>query len=105
VSAILADMPLRLADFLTLKPGDILDTGKPAKGEIEFSIENLLLSLPRRQNLILGDVGPCRLPMTGRREPRLVRGQNVWAVLVGRRCRRKQAKQDNAGCSDHGKSG
>ncbi len=67
--------------------------------------ENLLLSLPRRQNLILGDVGPCRLPMTGRREPRLVRGQNVWAVLVGRRCRRKQAKQDNAGCSDHGKSG
>ncbi len=47
VSAILADMPLRLADFLSLKPGDILDTGKPAGNEIEFSIEKERIFLGR----------------------------------------------------------
>jgi flagellar motor switch protein FliM len=47
VSAILADMPLRLADFLTLKPGDILDTGKSASSEIEFAIEKERIYLGR----------------------------------------------------------
>ena len=36
---------------------------------IEFDIQNLLLSLPRRKHLVLGDVGPCGLPTTGRRKP------------------------------------
>jgi hypothetical protein len=36
---------------------------------IESDIEILLLALPCRQNVVLGDVGPCGLPMTDRREP------------------------------------
>src|SRR4029077_10740497 len=50
---------------------------------VEFRIENLLLALPRRQNWVPGDVGSCRLPMTNRREPGRVRGQNGRAVLIG----------------------
>jgi len=39
VSAVLADMPIRLADLLTLRPGDILDTGKGTDSKLQFSIE------------------------------------------------------------------
>jgi hypothetical protein len=53
---------------------------------IEFCIQNLLFPLRRREDLVLGDVGSCGLPMTGRREPGRMRGQNGWTVLIGRRC-------------------
>ncbi len=39
VAAILADIPLDLADLLTLKPGDILDTGKRAEAELVLALE------------------------------------------------------------------
>jgi flagellar motor switch protein FliM len=39
VSAILADLPLRLADLLTLKPGDIIDTQKPVDSELILAVE------------------------------------------------------------------
>src|SRR3984957_19072803 len=64
---------------------------------IELDVENLLLALPRRQNLVLGNVRPCRLPMTDRREPGQLRGQNGAVVLIARCSRRKQTEQGNAG--------
>jgi len=39
ISAILADLPIRLADLLTLKPGDILDTGKRVGSELLLAVE------------------------------------------------------------------
>jgi flagellar motor switch protein FliM len=39
VSAVLADLPLRLCDLLTLKAGDILDTGKPVQSLLVLAIE------------------------------------------------------------------
>ncbi len=38
LQAILAEIPIRLEDLLTLKSGDILDTGKPAQGDLKLSI-------------------------------------------------------------------
>jgi len=70
---------------------------------IEFDIEDLLPPLPRREYLVLGNVGPRRLPMTGRREPGQMRGQNGWAILIGRHCGRKQAEQDATGQNGYGK--
>src|SRR6185503_11406310 len=39
VTAILADLPLRLADLLTLKPGDIIDTQKRVDSELVLAVE------------------------------------------------------------------
>ncbi len=39
VTAILADLPLRLADLLTLKPGDVIDTQKPVNSELVLAVE------------------------------------------------------------------
>lgn len=52
VGAILTDMPLRLEDFLTLKPGDILDTGKSIRSDLLLSIE--------KERKFLGQAGLCK---------------------------------------------
>src|ERR1700756_3629599 len=93
---------------------------------IQLLVELLLLTLPSRDGLRLGNVGPVRLPMADRSKPGEARGQHYRpaprngrvrslavgmigscadrqigkdgdsVVPVGRICRRQQADKDEA---------
>jgi hypothetical protein len=51
---------------------------------VQFLIELLLLVLPCRDDFVLGDVCPMRLPMADRSKPGHARGQRDRRTICGR---------------------